>query len=82
MIDAKRLDDIAQKLSNILPTSLQAAKEDVEKNIKHILQSAFAQLDLVTREEFDAQTKVLERTREKLDSIEEELRLLEKKLNK
>lgn len=82
MFDSKVFDDLAQKLSNVLPESLQTAKHDVEKNFKQILQSSFAKLDLVTREEFDVQTKVLLRTREKLDNIEAELSLLEQKIAK
>ena len=78
MFDPKVFDEIAQKLSNVLPNSLQDAKADMEKNFRHVLQSAFAKMDLVTREEFDAQTKVLLRTREKLEEIEQALSKLEK----
>jgi ubiquinone biosynthesis accessory factor UbiK len=80
MIDGRRLDDIAQKLINILPAGLQTAKDDLEKNLKLWLQSTLSQLNFVSRDEFDAQTKVLARTREKLDRLEHELAIIEQKI--
>ena len=50
---------------------------DVQKNMKAMLTSTFAQLDLVTREEFDVQTEVLQRTREKLGALEARIAALE-----
>ena len=52
-------------------------QQDVEKNIHTLLQSAFTRLDLVTREEFDTQTRVLARTREKLEQLEKTVTTLE-----
>jgi ubiquinone biosynthesis accessory factor UbiK len=80
MIDGRHLDDIAQKLINILPAGLQTAKDDLEKNLKLWLQSTLSQLNFVSRDEFDAQTKVLARTRAKLDRLEQELAIIEKKI--
>ena len=80
MFDTKIFEDLAQKLSNALPSNAQDAKQDIEKNFRHILQGTFSKLDLVTREEFDTQTKVLARTREKLEKIEQELNHLEETL--
>jgi len=54
-------------------------QQDVEKNIHTLLQGAFARLDLVTREEFDTQTRVLARTREKLEQLEKTVAELEAK---
>lgn len=71
------LDDLAEKLCNALPSSLQALKKDAEKNFHRVLQSTFAKLELVTREEFDAQTKVLLRTRKKLEALEKKLEALD-----
>lgn len=70
MFDANFLDDLAKRLSNCVPPALLDAKQDLEKNFRSVLQSTFSKLDLVTREEFDTQTKVLARTREKLDKLE------------
>lgn len=80
MIDPKILNDLAQKIANLLPTDLAALKQDLEKNIRAMLQSTFQKLDLVTREEFDVQTAVLARTREKLEALEKRLQEMEKNL--
>jgi BMFP domain-containing protein YqiC len=79
MIDKKIFTDIAEKLSQALPSDLKAVKEGVQKNFRDILQAQFAKLDLVTREEFDVQTKVLARTREKLEQLEKHVKKLEEK---
>lgn len=73
------LKDLAARLSESMPNNLHSFKKDIEKNFHGVLMSAFAKLDLVTREEFDAQSKVLLRTRKKLESLEIELKKLEKK---
>ncbi len=77
MFDPKMLDDVAQKLSSVLPDSLQTVQQDIEQNFKTVLQNAFNKMDLVTREEFDVQTNVLSRTREKVDALEKQLTELE-----
>lgn len=71
------LSDLSSRLSNALPTSLKNLKQDMEKNFNAILHKSFAKLELVTREEFDAQTKVLARTRKKLEALESEVKELE-----
>ena len=70
MFDPKQFDDLAKKLFAILPDNLQNIDKEIQQKFKEILQSAFARLDLVTREEFDVQTKVLARTREKLEALQ------------
>jgi len=72
------IKELAQRLGNALPENLQAIKKDCEKNMQSILTSTFAKLDLVTREEFDAQTKVLARTRQKVEALESKIAELEK----
>ena len=78
MFDSKKFDEIAKKLTDILPAGVKEVKADLEKNFKSILQSAFSKLDLVTREEFDVQVNVLVRTRKKIDALEKKLAKLEK----
>ncbi|HEY3487791.1 MAG TPA: accessory factor UbiK family protein [Gammaproteobacteria bacterium] len=73
MINPQLLNELAQKISNLLPADVTALKQDLEKNIRALLQSTFQKLDLVTREEFDVQTAVLARTREKLEALEKRL---------
>jgi len=70
MIDADFFDRLSKKLVKALPAGVKSACEDVEKNFRTILQSAFAKMDLVTREEFDAQVAVLARTRKKVEDLE------------
>ncbi len=70
MIDFKSIDDLAQRLSDLVPPGLAEARGDLEKNFRAALQSGLGRLDLVTREEFDVQRAVLLRTREKLERLE------------
>lgn len=77
MIDTNTLNDLTQKLSSLLPADIGILKQDLEKNIRATLQSAFQKLDLVTREEFDVQAELLVRTREKLDALEKKMSELE-----
>jgi BMFP domain-containing protein YqiC len=78
MLDSKIIEDLARQISAGIPTGVKAMQADVEKNIQTLLQGALAKLDLVTREEFDVQTRVLARTREKLEQLEQVVAGLEK----
>jgi BMFP domain-containing protein YqiC len=80
VIDPKILNDLALKISNLLPSDLAVLKQDLEKSVRVLLQSTFQKLDLVTREEFDVQTAVLARTREKLEALERRLQEWETKI--
>lgn len=72
-----KLDELARKLADSVPGNIKSMGEDMERNIKSMLQSALARMDLVTREEFDVQLAVLARTREKLEALEARLAALE-----
>ena len=80
MFDAKLLDDIAKRLSDAIPASAKTVQADVEKNLRAATQSVFARLDLVTREEFDVQRKVLARSRSKIEQLEKQVAELEARL--
>ena len=80
MIDFRQLDELARKLSDLVPPGMAAAREDLAQNFKAALQSGLAKLDLVTREEFDVQRAVLLRTREKLEQMERQVAELEARL--
>ena len=80
MIDPKLLDDLARRLSASAPAGFQLLQDDLRRNLRASLESALSRLDLVTREEFDVQAAVLARTREKLEAMEKELALLERRL--
>lgn len=74
MLNAKFLEEINSKISQLIGDSPAG---DLEKNLRSLLQSAFAKMDLVTREEFDVQTQVLLRAREQLQQLEQKLNELE-----
>jgi len=78
----KLIEDIVKRLSEVVPSGLTAVKADLERNFRLVLQSAFAKLDLVTREEFDVQAGVLAKTRAKLEALEKQVALLEAQANK
>ena len=80
MIDPKKIEQIARQVHESMPKGLRDLGEDVEKKIRQVLQSQLTRLDLVSREEFDVQTKVLLRTREKLAALESKLAQLEQQL--
>jgi hypothetical protein len=72
------LDDLARQLAHAVPENLKALGGDLERNFKSLLQAGLAKMDLVTREEFDLQVAVLERTREKLEALDARLKDLER----
>jgi BMFP domain-containing protein YqiC len=69
------LDEISEKIKQMMANSPAA---DMEKNLRALLSSTFAKLDLVTREEFDVQREVLLRSREKISQLETRLSELER----
>ena len=77
MIDLAQLDDLAHRLSGLVPPGLREGREELQQNFKSVLQAGLGKLDLVTREEFDVQRAVLARTREKLDALERAVAALE-----
>ncbi len=75
-VDTNFISELAKKLADSVPGKtggLGNMREDLERNFKGLLTGTFERLDLVTREEFDVQRRVLERTREKLEDLEAEL---------
>lgn len=77
MIDPKKIEQIARQVHESMPKGIREFGEDVEKKIRQILQSQLTRLNLVSREEFDTQTQVLLRTREKLVLLEQRVSQLE-----
>ncbi|TCK16968.1 hypothetical protein DFR30_0188 [Thiogranum longum] len=82
MLDPKLLDDLTRRLSGAIPPAAKAMQADMEKNLRAAVQSALSRLDLVTREEFDVQTKVLARSRAKIEQLEKQVGELEARLLK
>ncbi|RUM92197.1 MAG: hypothetical protein DSZ28_09775 [Thiothrix sp.] len=77
MIDPKTLDDLARRLSKLMPESLNQFQGDIEKNLKSGLQGVLQKMDLVTREEYEVQTALLQRSRERLVTLEARIKALE-----
>ena len=85
MIDLSQLDDLARRLSALVPPGLrdhssQELRDELQQNFKAVLQSGLTRLDLVTREEFEVQRAVLLRTREKLEELQRAVTELEAQL--
>ena len=71
------INEIAKRLLESLPSAVRGAQVDLENNFRVVLRGSLAKMDLVTRDEFDVQTKVLERTRARLKELEARLDELE-----
>lgn len=78
MDKVNQLDDLAKKLAGFMPSSLQDIQTDIEKNMRSGLESGLRKMNLVSREEFEVQTAVLLRTREKLEALEKVVSEMEK----
>lgn len=80
-MNAEGLDDLARRLADSVPESLRAFGRDMESNFKAVLQAQLSKLDLVTRQDFDVQAAILERTQGKLSELETRLKEIEAKLS-
>ncbi len=80
MIDAKIIDDLADKMSQIIPPEMKNMHDQMRQQFKQLLQAQLAKMELVTREEFDIQTRVLQKTRQKLTELEQQVAELEQQL--
>ena len=76
-MDTFRIDEIARRLLERVPPALRSMQSDLESNFRAVLRQRLSKLDLVSRDEFDAQTRVLERTRAQLEALEARLAALE-----
>ena len=77
MIDLKLIDELSRKLADSLPPGVARLKEEADAQFRLVLTRAFERMNFVTREEFDAQSAVLLRTREKLERLQEQVADLE-----
>ena len=80
MIDLNHIDDLARRLSELVPPGLRDSGAELQASFRTALQAGLSRLDLVTREEFDVQRAVLLRTREKLHALEQAVDQLEARL--
>ena len=77
VLDLRAVEDIAERISGLLPADARVLREEFCTNTRALLETALARLDLVTREEFEVQSTMLRRTREKLEMLEARLAELE-----
>lgn len=82
MFDPASLDELSRRLADAIPGSLVQIRDDLQKNFRAVLQGTLSQMNLVSREEFDAQREVLARTRARLEALEAQIAELEKQLLK
>jgi BMFP domain-containing protein YqiC len=77
MLSNKTFDELAAKIGRAIESS---PAKDIEQNVRAMLSSGLARLDLVPRAEFDVQAQVLLRTREKVEALEKRLGELEARM--
>ncbi len=81
MIKQTMIQELTDKLSQLFPDNMNDIRQDIKQQIHQLLQSRLNDLNLVTREEFDVQVKVLQKTRAKLQELETQVFELERQLN-
>ena len=74
----RNLDDLVRRITESLPDGVAQLSEDMRKNLKEVISSSLSRMDLVSREEFEVQSAVLARTRQKLEKLEAQVAELEK----
>lgn len=79
MLNRDSLDQLAQQIGNLFGQS--TVPQDIQRNLRALIQSGLAKMDVVTREEFAAQAAILEHTRTKLDALEKQLADLTRQLD-
>jgi hypothetical protein len=77
MFDPKTLDELTERMASLLPPGVREFQQDMEKTLRATLSAAFARLDLVTREEFEVQKALLERTQARVTALERQVEALE-----
>lgn len=73
------IDELLAKVTAVVPEDMQGLKEDTCSNIRAVLQSVFEKMDLVTREEFEVQKKILSRAQEQIQQLTQQVQHLERR---
>ena len=76
-MNTPKIDEIVRRLVESVPPGVRAVQQDLENNFRAVLRSSLTKLDLVSRDEFDAQMRVLERTRARLEELERKVAAME-----
>ncbi|MFO7704497.1 MAG: accessory factor UbiK family protein [Halopseudomonas sp.] len=79
MLHKVLIDAVSSQASRLLMSEKGLPAPDVEKHLKSLLQSALAKLDVVSRDEFETQQVVLQRTRERLEALEKRVTAMEQR---
>lgn len=77
MMIKDKIEEVLSEVTKALPKDIQNFKQEIETNLRATLNASFSKMDLVTREEFDIQTALLQRTRAQLDELQKKLAALE-----
>jgi|TARA_B110000238_G_C16054594_1_gene407671 BMFP domain-containing protein YqiC len=77
-ITPKQLDETIAKLKDLLPSDISDLKTTGEQKLKLVLEGMLQKLDMVSREEYDVQAEVLQRTRQRLEKLEQRIAQIEK----
>ena len=80
MLNKNLIDDLVKKILGNLPQNLGILKQDAEQHVRDTIANSLTKFNLVSREEFDIQAAVLQRTREKLEQLQKEVQMLQDKL--
>ncbi len=81
-IDPSQIDELVRRLAGFMPPGLAGLREEMEQNFRAVLQGGLERLDLISREEFEVQKAVLQKTRARLEQLESQLSALEKALER
>ncbi|GAB7218788.1 ubiquinone biosynthesis accessory factor UbiK [Vibrio comitans] len=81
MFDPKKLEQIAKQIHESMPQPVKDLGTDVDQKVRQVIQAQLNKLDVISREEFEVQTQVLLRTRQKLNEMEKKMADLEEKLS-
>jgi ubiquinone biosynthesis accessory factor UbiK len=76
-MNTPKIDEIVRRLIEAVPPGVRAVQKDLESNFRAVLRASLTKLDLVSRDEFDAQMRVLERTRARLEELEKRVAEME-----
>ena len=74
LMTSARIKELIEEISKLLPNNAEEIKDDFKDNLKILLNDYLRKINVVTREEFDIQMSVLQKTREKLDELENKIR--------
>ncbi len=80
MLSKNNIEELVQQFRSLLPEDMRQTRDEIEKNFIAALNATFSRMNLVTREEYEVQRELLQRTRSLLDELEKRVKELEDKL--